>query len=61
MEPSIRVEYETIGIMEQRNLIEMAQTLGRAMTKEDYNNVMMAYKNVIDRIVLEADKQGIDI
>ncbi|MEG2289071.1 MAG: hypothetical protein RSA29_04515 [Clostridium sp.] len=60
-EKNIKVEYETIGVMEQRNLIEMAQTLGRAMSREDYNSVMLAYKNVIDRLVNEAEKQGIDI
>lgn len=61
VEQNIRVEYETIGVMEQRNLIEMAQTLGRAMTEEDYNSIMLVYKNVINRVVLEAEKQGIEI
>lgn len=60
-EENIKLEYETIGIMEQRNLIEMSRNLGRAMTKEEYNSIMFVYKNVIDRLVGEAEKQGIEI
>ncbi|MEG2412876.1 MAG: hypothetical protein RSA29_10400 [Clostridium sp.] len=60
-EENISIEYETIGVMEQRNLIEMSRNLGRAMTREEYNSVMFAYKNVIDRLVIEAEKQGIEI
>lgn len=60
-EQNIRVEYETIGVMEQRNLIEMSRELGRAMTKEEYNSIMFVYKKVIDRLVDEAEKQGIEI
>ena len=58
---SITIEYETIGVCEQRNLIEMAMGLGRAMTKEDYARVALAYKPVIDRLEEEAKKQGINI
>ena len=60
-EENIKIEYETIGVMEQRNLIEMSRNLGRAMTKEEYNSIMFVYKNVIDRLVNEAEKQGIEI
>lgn len=60
-EKNISVNYETIGVLEQRNLIEMTTTLGRAMTKEEYNSIMLVYKKVIDRLVIEAEKQGIKI
>ena len=60
-EKNISVNYETIGVLEQRNLIEMTTTLGRAMTKEEYNSIMLVYKKVIDRLVVEAEKQGINI
>ena len=57
----IKLEYETIGALEQRNLIEMSRNLGRAMTKEEYNSIMFIYKNVIDRLVARLKKEGIEI
>ncbi len=60
-EQNIKVEYETIGVMEQRNLIEATRNLGRAMTKEEYFSVMLIYQKVTDRLVVEAEKQGIKI
>lgn len=58
-EENIKINYETIGVIEQRNLIELATTLSRAMTKEEYNSIMLVYKKVIDRLTIEAEKQGI--
>lgn len=58
---NIRIEYETIGVLEQRHLIEFARNLGRAMTKEEYLSIMHIYKKIIDRLVDEADNQGIEI
>lgn len=60
-ERSIELKYETIDIAEQRSLIEVARDLGRAMTKEEYNSVMLIYKKVLDRVVEEAEKQGVGI
>ncbi|WP_297994049.1 hypothetical protein [uncultured Clostridium sp.] len=57
-EENIRIEYETIGAVEQRNLIEMSRALGRAMTKEEYNSIMFVYNKVLDRLVDEAKKAG---
>ena len=58
-EENIRINYETIGVIEQRNLIEAARDLGRAMTEEEYISIMLVYKKVIDRLTKEAEKQGI--
>ena len=60
-EENIRINYETIGVMEQRNLIEATRNLGGAMTKEEYFSIMLVYQRVIDRLVGEAEKQGIEI
>lgn len=60
-EENIKVNYETIGVMEQRNLIEATRNLSRAMTKEEYFSIMLVYQRVIDRLVGEAEKQGIEI
>ena len=58
-EENVKINYETIGVMEQRNLIEAARNLGRAMTEEEYVSIMLVYKKVIDRLTIEAEKQGI--
>ena len=58
-EENIQINYETIGVVEQRNLIEAARDLGRAMTEEEYVSIMLVYKKVIDRLTIEAEKQGI--
>lgn len=60
-EENIKINYETIGVSQQRNLIELATTLSRAMTIEEYNSIIFVYKKVIDRITMEAEKQGIEI
>ena len=58
-EENVKINYETIGVVEQRNLIEAARDLGRAMTEEEYISIMLVYKKVIDRLTIEAEKQGI--
>lgn len=58
-EENVKINYETIGVVEQRNLIEAARDLGRAMTEEEYISIMLVYKKVIDRLTKEAEKQGI--
>ena len=42
-------EYETIDIVKLRDLLETTRNLGRLLTKEDFNEIMMIYKKVIDR------------
>ena len=44
-------EYETIDIVELRELVEITRDLGRLLTKEDFNEIMMIYKKVIDRLL----------
>ena len=60
-EKNIRVNYETIGVVEQRSLLEITRDLGRLLTKEEFNEIMMIYKRVTDRLLTEAEKQGMDI
>lgn len=60
-EKNIKLEYETIGVKEQRDLIEATRDLSRAMTKEEYFSVMLIYQKVVDRLVKEAENQGIEI
>ena len=58
-EENVKINYETIVVVEQRNLIVAARDLGRAMTEEEYISIMLVYKKVIDRLTIEAEKQGI--
>ena len=58
---NIRVNYKTIGVVEQRGLLEITRDLGRLLTKEEFNEIMMIYKRVTDRLLTEAEKQGMDI
>ena len=60
-EENIRVNYKTIDIVEQRGLLEITRDLGRLLTKEEFNEIMMIYKRVTDRLLAEAEKQGMDI
>ena len=60
-EENIRVNYETIDIMEQRELLKITRDLGRLLTEEEFDRIMMVYKKVTDRLLAEIEKQGIDI
>ena len=43
-------EYETIDIVELRDLLEITRNIGRLLTKEEFNEIIMVYKKVIDRL-----------
>ena len=58
---NIRVNYKTIGVVEQRGLLEITRDLGRLLTKEEFNEIMIIYKRVTDRLLAEVEKQGMDI
>ena len=60
-EENIRVNYKTIDIVEQRDLLETTRNLGRLLTEEEFDEIMMVYKKVIDRFWNELEKQGMDI
>ena len=60
-EENIRVNYETIDIVEQRDLLETTRNLGRLLTEEEFDEIMMVNKKVTDRLWNELEKQGMDI
>ena len=47
--------------MEQRGLLETTRNLGRLLTEEEFDEIMMVYKKVIDRLWNELEKQGMNI
>ena len=55
-EENIRVNHETIDTVEQRDLLETTRNLGRLLTEEEFNEIMMVYKKVIDRLWKEMEK-----
>ena len=60
-EENIRVNYKTIDIGEQRVLLEITRDLGRLLTEEEFDEIMMVYKKVTDRLLAEVEKQGIKV
>ena len=46
-------EYETIDAVKQRDLIEITRNIGRFLTEEEFNEIIMIYKKVIDRLCNE--------
>ena len=42
-------EYETIDTVKQRDLLEITRLIGRFLTEEEFNEIMMIYNKVIDR------------
>ena len=60
-EENIKVNYKTIDIVKQRGLLEITRDLGRLLTEEELEEIMMVYKKVADRLLAEAEKQGVDI
>ena len=60
-EENTTVNYKTIDIVKQRGLLEITRDLGRLLTEEEFDEIMMVYKKVTDRLLAEAEKQGMDI
>ena len=60
-EENIKINYKTIDIVEQRGLLEITRDLGRLLTEEEFDEIIMVYKKVADRLLDETEKQGIDI
>ncbi len=60
-EKSVPVGENTIGVKEQRDLIDFSRNLGRALNKEEYKQIVMVFKGVIDRLCENAKKEGIEI
>ena len=60
-EENITVNYKTIDIVKQRGLLEITRDLGRLLTEEEFNEIMMVYKKVANRLLTETERQRMDI
>ena len=47
---SKEMEYETIDTVKQRDLLEITRLIGRFLTEEEFNAIIMFYKKVLDRV-----------
>ena len=47
------MENETIDTVKQRVLHQTTRNLARLLTEEEYNEIMIVYKKVIDRLCNE--------
>ena len=56
-EENIRVNYKTIDIVEQRGLLEITRDLGRLLTEEEFDEIMMVYNKVTNRLLAEVEKR----
>ena len=48
-------EYETIDTVKLRDFLETTRNIGGLLTKEEFNEIMMVYRKVIDRVCDEID------
>ncbi|OSA97807.1 UNVERIFIED_ORG: hypothetical protein B2H98_07000 [Clostridium botulinum] len=59
MEKSINFKNE-MGVRELRELHELSN-LNKALSQEEYMQIVLIYQGVIERLAREAEKQGIEI
>ena len=48
-------EHDTIDTVKQRYLLETTRNIGRSLTEEEFNEIMIVYKKVIDRLCNELE------
>ena len=46
-------DYETIDTVKQRDLLDTTRNIVRLLTEEEFNEILMIYKKVIDRLCNE--------
>ena len=46
-------DYETIDVVKQRDLLETTRNIVRLLTEEEFNEILMIYKKVINRLCNE--------
>ena len=52
---SKEMEYETIDTVKQRDLLVITRNLGKLLTEEEFKEIMMIYKKVIDSLCNEIE------
>ena len=49
------MKYETIDTVKQRDLLKITRLIGRFLTEEEFNQIIMFYKKVLDRVKIEKE------
>lgn len=49
---------ETIGVREIRSLVELTQTVGKMLTRDEYVAIASIYNSAIERLLKENGEEG---
>jgi hypothetical protein len=51
----------SIGVGQQRQLLELTRELVRALTEEEFLKIVSVYNSVVNRLIKQAEEEGIEI
>lgn len=51
----------SIGVGQQRQLLELTRELSRALTEEEFLKIVSVYNSVVNRLIRQAEEEGIEI
>lgn len=51
----------SIGVGQQRQLLELTRELARALTEEEFLKIVSVYNSVVNRLIRQAEEEGIEI
>lgn len=51
----------SIGVGQQRQLLELTRELSRALTEEEFLKIVSVYNSVVNRLIKQAEEEGIEI
>lgn len=51
----------SIGVGQQRQLLELTRELVRALTEEEFFKIVSVYNSVVNRLIKQAEEEGIEI
>ncbi|MDU5110290.1 MAG: hypothetical protein E6248_07565 [Clostridium sp.] len=51
----------SIGVGQQRQLLELTRELARTLTEEEFLKIVSVYNSVVNRLIKQAEEEGIEI
>lgn len=52
---------DSIGVSKQRQLFELNRELARTLNEEEFLKIVAVYNSVINRLIKQAEEEGIEI